>query len=63
MAVIPSSAHPISWGHTAGGHIFLEVSHQQFQEEKKLVIQYILDTHKLSNGAKAENVNVGPGDN
>lgn len=32
--------------------------HSQFQEEKTL-IQYILDNHKLSNGAKAENVNVG----
>lgn len=26
---------------------------------RKTLIQYVLDTHKLSNGAKAENVNVG----
>lgn len=33
------------------------------KKKKRLVIQYILDTHKLSNGAKAENVNAGPSDN
>lgn len=37
----PLQCHPISWGHTTGGHVSLEVSHQNSQP------------HKLSNRAKA----------